>query len=306
MRPIPILCSIGPSYSTAQRLPPHDDSEDDLFNDSGMCSSLPPLHWHSKRGKRTEDRSAFWARYREPVPAPQTEDPSAFWARYREPVPAPQQTPSTPPRRRGVASTTPRRHEVASTPPRRLEVQQTTSNLGDPTRLEIALSAWILDFAEVSITISPRRGAAEAREVSQRSATPIIAAVHHHREATASPAPASPAPTPERMQARLLTGPHPIYPLQPGEMSPPQRIFRDNRAHGYYVVFQGLRIGIYHEYWFVYLVIILIHQILIYIGRSDIEPYLRRGHGGHFRKGQTLEDAKALWNNPNITKRVIN
>lgn len=44
--------------------------------------------------------------------------------------------------------------------------------------------------------------------------------------------------------------PQPIYPLQPGGLVPrSDRTFDRHRAHGYYVVFVGPRLGIFHEYW---------------------------------------------------------
>ncbi|KZP08768.1 hypothetical protein FIBSPDRAFT_901006 [Athelia psychrophila] len=275
-----MLCSTVPSYSSAQRELP-DDSDDEYRNNRALIEGR----------KLTEDPDIFWERYRVPVPHPQQTpstppqqtpstpprhevDPDIFWERYREPVPPPQQTPPTAPRH---------------------EVQQMTSHLGDPTHLEIRLPAWIMDFSDISINISPRRGTAQAREVNQRPATPIITMAYHHETPVADTS-TPPPPIPDRTRPRVPlrtqpsqvnAGPQPIYPLQPGEVPPRPRILRDDRTHGYYVVFIGPRLGIYHEYW------------------SDIEPYLRRNRGGYFRKGQTLEKAKALWNDPYFTKQVI-
>lgn len=178
----------------------------------------------------------------------------------------PQQIPSTPP------STPPR--QTSSTPPHRHDVQQTTSNLGDPTHVDIRLPAWIVGLSDISINISPRRGTAQAGEFNHRSVTPIVTMVHHQLETQVAEAPPPPPPTPQHMLPRAFTatqlgtplrtqssqvvaGPRPIYPLQPGEVSPPRRVFRDSRAHRYYVIFIGPRLGVYHEYWFVYHVIIL-------------------------------------------------
>lgn len=267
-----------------------------------------------------------------------TPQPDGFGDRDDEPVPPPQ---------------------IPSTPPRRQDVQAATSNLGDHPHVDIRLSSWILDFSEITINISPRRGIAQANN------SPIITR-HHEDTSAANPqtSPPSPRPGPSNRplrQSRSQTStatrtsfptqpsqvyaapiqsrsphqhptyplqqgvpaspqrslptqpsqvftaptPRPIYPLQPGEPAPRVRIFRDDRAHGYYVIFKGPCLGIYHEYWFVCFSIIRVNSVLIYVHRSDILPYLRKDQGGSFRKGKSFEDAKALWNDPYFTKRVI-
>lgn len=86
-----------------------------------------------------------------------------------------------------------------------------------------------------------------------RSATPIF-------QTPDSPAARSTSPifgTPQRDQDPVPRPghryprhrPRPIYPLRPGDEAPPLRTFDPSRTHGYYVVFVGPRLGIFHEYW---------------------------------------------------------
>lgn len=181
-----------------------------------------------------------------------SDDPNIFWV---EPVPATQRTPSTPP------------------PPPLREAQPTTSNLRDQSELEIRLPMLMEDFANISINITPRRDSAQAGELTQLAAAPTVTIAYRRRETPVanqpnpSPAPSTlpqilPTRTSTPMQpgshsiaqsSQVYAGPRPIYPLQLGEPAPLHRIFRDSRAHGYYVVFIGPCLGIYHEYWLVHL-----------------------------------------------------
>lgn len=75
----------------------------------------------------------------------------------------------------------------------------------------------------------------------------------------------------------------PIHPLQSGEPEPPSRTFDLSRAHGYYIVFVGPSLGIFHKYWSVPRIY---NQLTghLRVHRSDIEPYLRKGRGGGFQE----------------------
>ena len=47
-----------------------------------------------------------------------------------------------------------------------------------------------------------------------------------------------------------IPGPDPIYPLQPGQTILPTLARLDpNRSHGFYIIFKGLKIGIFYTYW---------------------------------------------------------
>lgn len=76
---------------------------------------------------------------------------------------------------------------------------------------------------------------------------------HEHEQGSSNPIPAAATPPPSPAVPagyhQYLTTPQPIYPLQPGEQVPRLRTFNPNQAHGFYVVFVGPRLGIFHEYW---------------------------------------------------------
>ena len=101
-----------------------------------------------------------------------------------------------------------------------------------------------------------------------------------------------------------IPGPDPIYPLQPG-----QNILRTlprldaNRSHGFYIIFKGLKIGIFYAYWYDYFLLSFNGTCLI-LPRSEIEPLLMRNRGGHFAKAANFKLAKEKWDAV-LEKRVL-
>ena len=101
-----------------------------------------------------------------------------------------------------------------------------------------------------------------------------------------------------------IPGPDPIYPLQPG-----QNILRTlphldaNRSYGFYVIFKGLKIGIFYAYWYDYFILSFNRTCLI-SPRSEIEPLLMRNRGGHFAKAANFKLAKEKWDAV-LGKRVL-
>lgn len=251
-----------------------------------MCCSLPRFYWHSHNKKATIGPDGFWGRDNEPV----------------------LQQPATPPRRPEVQPTTPNSGDQT-----RLEIIF-PSWMVDLSDISISISP-----RRGTTQASDRRSTTQASDITQRHVTPIVTTAHRHRDTSAPDAqtPSSaPRPGPsdrplhqDRSRTSTATQPEtslpaqssqvsaappqsqlhhprPIYPLQPGEPTPPVRIFRDDRAHGYYIIFKGPCLGIYHEYWFVCCLILRIDNLLIYIHMQVRYPAISsKGSGWFFQEG---------------------
>lgn len=192
----------------------------------------------------------------------------------REAAPTHQAAPVTPIRHRGS------QHEEPNT-------IQHGSETGS---VNIIVPGWVLKFATVSINLSPHqiptdvggsdtpqstpsptRRPSSTPQPIQVPTNPLRAPPNPLRAATnplrapASPlrAPASPlrAPTPLRASTESL-GPRAIHPLGEEDPPPPTRIFDPSRAHGYYIIFAGPCIGIFHEYWLVTRRLLISRQVI--------------------------------------------
>ncbi|KZP28680.1 hypothetical protein FIBSPDRAFT_885538 [Athelia psychrophila] len=161
--------------------------------------------------------------------------------------------------------------------------------------VEIKIPSYVLAFANVQINISPTRTSSTTGESSRPSLTPqpnIAPRNSRIHSPTPRTSPFNPnlGQHPSRdghaVTQDALRVPQPIYPLPPGAQPALERAFDQGRTHGYYVVFVGPRLGIFHEYW------------------SDLEPHLRKGRGGYFRKGTTYEHALALWDDHGVARRI--
>lgn len=95
---------------------------------------------------------------------------------------------------------------------------------------------------------TPQRGAAE-----RSPATPFHSPQLSQHRVTATAQAWSPQVSVPAPYISLPRFPQPIHPLQYGEEAPLMRTLerRVGGPHGYYVVFAGIRPGIYHEYWYV-------------------------------------------------------
>lgn len=139
--------------------------------------------------------------------------------------------------------------------------------------VEVRVPAWVLQFSQVSINITPhsisapppisntpsptRRSGSEPQNIDANIPTPTRRPGLRAQNVVvepASPTTSTPRQRPSLVHATGMTNqslpPRPIYPLRPGEQAPPiNRIFDQRRTHAYYIVFVGLTLGIYHEYW---------------------------------------------------------
>lgn len=247
-------------------------------------------------------------------------------------------------------------HSRPRTPVNRDENRRAGQGDAEDT-VDIRVPAWMLQFANVSINMSPSSIAVDVGETRRTPSQPPLTPSRARRNGTSTashrtgpqsvidasgPVMAMPAASPPRsrhttpMMAQasaprreaprrtttpqagpfrasssapsipLLGPPRPVYPLRYGEDAPIVRTL-DRRVgpHGYYVVFTGLRLGIYHEYWYVAVDFSLNVKNVEFWHRYELEPYLRMGMGGEFRKRATFADALALWNSGAFPKRVI-
>lgn len=148
---------------------------------------------------------------------------------------------------------------------------------GDTEHVEIKVPAWLLKFGTLQISLLPNHSSTDLGGSSAQPTPPLPPPPHrtqsshhiHHGNSQGSPSlrPRSsisrasqqiqdpvPAaintPTPPRTaQGYPHRRPRPIYPIRPGDQTPPSRTFDSSRSHGYYVVFVGPKLGIFHEYW---------------------------------------------------------
>lgn len=130
--------------------------------------------------------------------------------------------------------------------------------------ISISIPACIAAMSDLNISLTPRpahittnRGVRNSDHRSQSVPVtppvfrPIPAPLHMP---PASPARHRPAPTPSPESPASRPAPllEPIYPLRPGRHSiRHQYRLSQDRAHGYYVVFRGPKLGIFYTYWYV-------------------------------------------------------
>lgn len=169
---------------------------------------------------------------------------------------------------------------LPTTPTRQRNTQRHVA--GNADCVELKVPAWMLQFGTLQISLSPNRvspdeGGSSAHPIqndpSRNVHTPLptrrTQPSHRtpHERSQGSPAaiprssisqtpernpvPAINPPTPPRERHRYHqhVHPHPIFPLQPDDEAPSTRTFDQSRAHGYYIIFVGPRLGIFHEYW---------------------------------------------------------
>lgn len=146
-------------------------------------------------------------------------------------------------------------------------VTHQSSNNGS-VNITVSVPASIAAMSDLTISLSPRpvrvRSTATQPQ-QQRSMTPPQSPVmrpRQHRPAPPSTPPSSPARLPGQQTPTLPYVPltalvhspasqlEPIYPLRPGRHLRHQYLLSQDRAHGYYIVFRGPKLGIFYTYWY--------------------------------------------------------
>lgn len=99
--------------------------------------------------------------------------------------------------------------------------------------------------------------------------------------------------------------PDPVYPRKQGVAHPmdplPERPIAPMK---YYIVWRGLKIGVFYDVWSVFAAVFLLSSILI-VPRSEIEPISKLVKGGAWRKADTFTEAVAIWKAKAKERKVV-
>lgn len=188
------------------------------------------------------------------------------------------------PRQDPPAMPTHHREETPITPARQLRSQ----HQDESDFVEVRVPAWVLQFSQISINITPHSISAPPPIPNTPSPTrrsgpepPIVVfntpsptrrpgsrtqnVISESSSSTTSTTQQRPSPLRTTTMTNQLVPPRPIYPPQPGEPAPLiNRTFDQRRTHAYYVVFVGVTLGIYHEYWSVRYFLIICQVINLF------------------------------------------
>ncbi|KAF7967412.1 hypothetical protein HWV62_34383 [Athelia sp. TMB] len=232
---------------------------------------------------------------------------------------------------------TPHRRQAVpapSTPRRRHGAQQVSSDLRDSSLIEIKVPAWITEFADISLNISPRRSSARAGGLFQSTVTPVVVPPRgqggrgDRSESNLPSPPASPrtrpAVNPPRQDYPRVTvstpGPSRLNPPAPSQnptlslapahqtvAAPPMPTTRPRPIFPVQPGEPTPAPRTFDEYRTHGYYIIFKGAIIGVFNEywADVKPYIRKGQGGSWRKRETLEEAIALWKDASISKRVI-
>jgi hypothetical protein len=72
----------------------------------------------------------------------------------------------------------------------------------------------------------------------------------------------------------------------------------------YYIVWRGLKIGVFYDVWSVFVVVFLL-SIMLIVPRSEIEPICKLVKGGAWRKADTFTEAVAIWKAKAKERKVL-
>ncbi|KAF7978593.1 hypothetical protein HWV62_45314 [Athelia sp. TMB] len=206
--------------------------------------------------------------------------------------------------------------ETLATPSTPANSQQPNNNCETFT-VSLSMPAIVLQFSQVALTVTAGQNSNTAVNQSASSvvaeslqhpistippttptpSTPTVSNVRASRGRNIPPSPstprinqtlpvpninpATPMGTTSLFRGTVATMPDPVYP-RPGA----GHVYTGH-ATRFYVIFKGLKLGIFDVNWF------------------DLQPYVRSREGGSYRKANTFAEALALWENSDFEKALI-